>query len=657
MCDTDTLCKIDNFEFDEETTVQESVRGRLRRSYEFWRSIGASSMILKIINNGYFLPFIREPRVATFKNHRSALQNSEFVMDAVQDLLKVGSIEEVSENDIIICSPLGVVPKKNKKLRLILDLRYLNDHLCVKKFKYEDLLIVSQIVSKGDWFISFDLKNGYHHIDIAQAHRKYLGFCFPINGCTRYFVFASLPFGLSTAPYIFTKVLRPLVKHWRSQGKRMVMYLDDGFVCASSQQAASQLAEIIKNDLTQSGLMINTEKSDLNPHQVGEFLGFTVDLQQGIFSVPQAKVSNLMTLLYNIKVNRHCVSAREVARATGIIISMSLALGPVARLFTRSLYASQNSVPSLSFKICLSEESLNEVQFWIDNFSDLVGQPMWYSSPCIDVISYSDASSTGWGGYAVQLGQLVARGDWDEGDRRQSSTYRELKAVRLVLESLAQFLSSKECKHRSDNQGTVAILCSGSNKKHLQSEATKIYAICRRHGIRLHAEWIPRHLNQRADYWSRVIETDDWMLNPAYFRMLDAIWGPHTVDRFASLNSKQLPRFCSKWLCPGCEGVDAFTLSWNGENNWLVPPVYLISRVIRHMIHNGESGTLVVPHWPSAPWWPLLFRDDGPVQDFVVGFMDIPVNDQTFLPGSAESDLFGHGVPSCRILALRIVCQ
>jgi len=579
------------------------------------------------------------------------------VSKAILDLINCGSVEQVTEDSIVVCSPLGVVPKKNNKLRLILDLRYLNNHLCITKFKYEDLLIVSQVANKGDWFFTFDLKNGYHHIDVAQPHRKYLGFSFQVQGKVRYFVFASLPFGLSTAPFIFTKTLRPLVKWWRGQAMRALLYLDDGFVCASSEPEAKRLASIVETDLIKSGLMLNKEKSNLLPSQVGEFLGFTIDLKVGMFSVPTAKVNNLMVVLNNLKRNCNWVSAREVSRATGILISMGLALGPVARLFTRNLYRDQNSVPTLSYKLSLSEESLQEVQFWIENFAELAGQPMWHSAPSIDVISYSDASSTGWGGYVVQLGQKVARGDWDEKDRNQSSTYRELKAVRLVLQSYAPLLSSKECKHRSDNQSAISILCTGSNKKHLQDEATKIYAICRHHGIRLYPEWIPRDLNKRADYWSKVIEPDDWMLNPVYFRMLDAMWGPHTVDRFASVHSKQLHRFCSRWLCPGCEGVDAFTLNWSGENNWLVPPVYLISRVLRHMIHFKESGTLVVPYWPSAPWWPMFFKDCGVVQNFVVGCVDIPSNSQTFLPGSADSDLFGHGTPQCRILAMRISCK
>ena len=233
-----------------------------------------------------------------------------------------------------------------------------------------------------------------------------------------------------------------------------------------------------------------------------------------------------------------------------------------------------------------------EVDFWINNFADLIVQPIWHSSPRIDVISYLDASSSGWAGYVVQLGKLVARGDWSDLDYLQSSTFRELKAVRHVLEAFAPYLSSKEFKHRSDNQGTVSIMNIGSTKEYLQREATMIYAICRQYGIRLFPEWVPRCLNTKADYWSRVIETD-WMLNPAHFAELDVLWGPHSVDRFASLNSNELSRFCSRWLCPGCEGVDAFTLDWTGENNWLVPPVYLVSRVLCHMIYGQEMGTLV----------------------------------------------------------------
>ena len=44
----------------------------------------------------------------------------------------------------------------------------------------------------------------------------------------RYFVFTVLPFGLSSAPYIFTKCLKPLEKYWRFNGVNIALFLDDG---------------------------------------------------------------------------------------------------------------------------------------------------------------------------------------------------------------------------------------------------------------------------------------------------------------------------------------------------------------------------------------------------------------------------------------------
>ena len=70
-------------------------------------------------------------------------------------------------------------------------------------------------------------------------------------------------------------------------------------------------------------------------------------------------------------------------------------------------------------------------------------------------------------------------------------------------------------------------------------------------------------------------------------------------------------RFYSKFWCLGTEGVDAFSADWAGENNWLVPPVYLISRVIFHLEACSARGVLVVPKWPSAVFWPITFPAAG----------------------------------------------
>ena len=115
-----------------------------------------------------------------------------------------------------------------EKNRLVLDLRFVNSLLKSYQFKYEDLRTFRDIFEAGDWFFKFDYQSGYHHVDILPQHQQYLAFTWGEGNAKRYFVFTVLPFGLATAPYVFTKIQKALVKHWRAQGFRIFTYLDDG---------------------------------------------------------------------------------------------------------------------------------------------------------------------------------------------------------------------------------------------------------------------------------------------------------------------------------------------------------------------------------------------------------------------------------------------
>ena len=89
-----------------------------------------------------------------------------------------------------ICSLLSVVANTQGKLRLVLNLHYLNQILWTDRFKYEDLHVTMLMFQKGDYLFSFDLKSGYHYVDTYEPHRKYLGFSWVQQGITQFYVFA-----------------------------------------------------------------------------------------------------------------------------------------------------------------------------------------------------------------------------------------------------------------------------------------------------------------------------------------------------------------------------------------------------------------------------------------------------------------------------------
>ena len=207
-----------------------SVQGRLKSCVCFWENtLEASDFVLGIIKDGYRLPFIRFPPPVCMGNHQSALENVDFVSNSIRELIQANCVIE-SDSCPLVCSPLQVVTNAKGKHRLVIDLRYINQYLKQYKFKYEGLNVIASLFHQGDYMFTFDLKSGYHHVDINVDSWPYLGFSSQYSGEHRcYFMFRVLPFGLSTA-YVFTKLLRPLVKYWRSKGKRIVITLIMAFV-------------------------------------------------------------------------------------------------------------------------------------------------------------------------------------------------------------------------------------------------------------------------------------------------------------------------------------------------------------------------------------------------------------------------------------------
>ena len=235
------------------------VQGRLLTSINFWeQELQAPSPIIDWIKHGYKLPLLSLPEPFEKANHKSALENTDFVSSTLTDLENNRCILEV-DSIPHICSPLSVVKNSSGKKRLVIDLRYLNGYLLKEKFKYEDLRLAMLMFQKGDYLFSFDLKSGYHHVDIHKSHWEYLGFSWDKGKGKKYFCFKVLPFGLATACYAFTKLLRPVIKHWRSQGLRAIVYLDDGVVAVQGKDAAGTTSRKAKNDLSNAGFVENAQ--------------------------------------------------------------------------------------------------------------------------------------------------------------------------------------------------------------------------------------------------------------------------------------------------------------------------------------------------------------------------------------------------------------
>ena len=223
--------------------------------------------------------------------------------------------------------------------------------------------------------------------------------------------------------------MQPLVKWWRSKALRCIVYIDDGICASKSQHKCVKDTKSIVEDLTFAGFILNIPKSKLTPQQIGQWLGFILDLHIGRFSVPKDTISKLMHSIDSVLASR-LVPVRLLASVTGQIISMSLAIGLVARLRTRALYEVINGCRFWSEKLSLSPLAYDEVLFWRSSLSAFNGRPIWFSPNATRVV-FSGASSTGYGGFhnMVEVGPIIAHGQRSQYEASLSSMWRELKAV------------------------------------------------------------------------------------------------------------------------------------------------------------------------------------------------------------------------------------
>ena len=489
---------------------------------------------------------------------------------ALAELLNAGAVRLLSSRPIV-SSPLGVVPKPNSdKFRLIINMRYVNKALVVPKFRMETLSSLATLLKQGDYMVSFDLKSGFWHVPLAPEAQPYVAFSW--RG--KYYSFCRLPFGLAPFPWAFSKLMRQLVKHWRHQGIRLLPYLDDFLFMASSRWEARLLSQAILRDLFRAGFDVNFEKSVVVPTQLIQHLGLMVNSVSGLFDALDSRWEKLRLSIQNILgAPRHRVQVRHLAGCTGQIISMKLALGPAVHLYTRFLYEVINSAPQWTSWVTTTPEARDELLFWSSSDRELFFGPIWPPSRSVSIRLASDASAVAWGGILLSSSDKplprvpVAHEFFSQEEQGQSSTLRELLGIQGTLGAFLDWCQGAEVYIQTDSLNVVHVHMKGSRKRVLNAAAKRLYWFCREHSILLNVNWVPREENQQADDASKLADSDDWCLNPSIFRDLDARWGPHSIDLFASSRNSHCERFFSRYWCPGCLGVNAFSHDWSQENS------------------------------------------------------------------------------------------
>lgn len=182
---------------------------------------------------------------------------------AIDELVQKGAVSKCRPSRNQYLSPYFLVSKPNGEKRFVLNLKKLNMHIKCFHFKMEDSRTVSRLIDTNFYMCTIDLKDAYYSVPVARSHRKFLRFVFD----NKTYEFNCLPFGLASAPYVFTKLLKPVAHFLRSRGFLSVIYLDDIILMGESEKICAQNARVTCELLESLGFQLNLKKCNLKPSQ------------------------------------------------------------------------------------------------------------------------------------------------------------------------------------------------------------------------------------------------------------------------------------------------------------------------------------------------------------------------------------------------------
>lgn len=571
--------------------------GQLKNKINLWNSLRASTTITNILN-GYRIPFVRKPPLTKLSQAKNKiLDPSKTMSQQISNLLEMGAIS-VNKFNHGYLSPIFLREKSNGSHRLILNLKNLNFYVDTPKFRLVSLRKVSQIIQKGDYMVKIDISNAYYHIPVWDSHRRYLSFAFGNN----IYNMNCLPFGLSSAPSVFSKISNWVASLLREEGIRTIVYLDDFLLLNKDAKLLAQQAQWTIGFLQDLGWHINLSKTNLTPTPKIEYLGLYWDSTENKKSLPDSKVSNIRDII-TLTLCKNSWSWLSAKQLLGKLNFASNTV-PLGALHCRSIQIAAKQLPDSQRNKVLQLPNIvkEELFWWFQNVNK--SSTLQIAAPSAFVAT--DASGIGWG--AIVNGKKLS-GHWNTYQDLWHSNQKELWVFFEVLQRECTQLRGKTVIFQTDNRTAAAYIRrqGGTKSRKLLNMTAKILNLARSLDINVVPKYLPGKYNGLADSLSRLKTQQEWHLDVQMQTLIFQKMGTPEIDLFSSKASAVVPRYVSEDLKDTTsEYTDAFSRPWEYKLGWIFPPPALIPQVLQHMNISSGHYLLIVPNWEKAHWKPVV---------------------------------------------------
>ncbi|XP_077136845.1 uncharacterized protein LOC143793691 [Ranitomeya variabilis] len=218
------------------------VGGRLLGFKNQWNKITVNPWALKLISSGLTLDFIRKPPDSFLLTSLKSRLQQEALEIEIKSLLAKRVLIDVpsSQTGLGFYSPLFLITKPDGSYRTIFNLRRLNTFIRPVTFKMESVRSAIKNLFPNCYMVVLDLKDAYYHLPIHQSHQQFLRVAVVIDGQIRHLQYRAMPFGLSIAPRVFTKLLLEVMSFLRLKDTLVIPYLDDLLIVGKNSLQCEQ---------------------------------------------------------------------------------------------------------------------------------------------------------------------------------------------------------------------------------------------------------------------------------------------------------------------------------------------------------------------------------------------------------------------------------
>ena len=447
-------------------------------------------------------------------NLLSAGEHPDVVEKYIQNELELGRLLQVPHEKClpwVHSSPFGVIPKKHKpgKWRLIVDLSapekhavnsFIEKELCSLSYiAVEDVAQLALQLGKGSLIAKADVKEAFRMVPVHPHDRLLLAMRW--NG--KLYLDKCLPFGLRSAPLIFTAVADALEWILRQHGIKYVFhYMDDFmFIGKPASEECNEYLATAQGVFSRLGVPLEAAKLE-GPTTCISVLGIEVDTIKQELRLPNEKLARLRDLSRTWRGQKSC-KKRDLLSLIGTLQHAASVVRP-GRAFVRRMIDLSTSRSHMEAWLRLNQEFCSDLEWWFQLASSWNGVSLLapHKRECPDLEITSDASGS-WGCGAFQ-GADWFQLQWENQSNPPNITVKELTPIVLGAAIWGHKWAGKTIRALCDNMAVVHILNSRKSRDSKAMHLIRCLCLIECHlNFTIVSKHIPGPHNDLADALSR----------------------------------------------------------------------------------------------------------------------------------------------------------